>query len=120
MPHSQSLPKNISSQIDCELSSSLPNNFVDHSYISSRVCDDKKVSNNEKLKFSPNQSGISKPNRTRSNMKTCQTQTDFETPQEIVAKKGRGSEDFQKKLLKFESTIAQGSGKKPVSSNYFR
>uniref|UniRef100_A0AAR5Q0L6 MABP1/WDR62 second WD40 domain-containing protein n=1 Tax=Dendroctonus ponderosae TaxID=77166 RepID=A0AAR5Q0L6_DENPD len=115
MPHSQSLPKNISSQIDCELSSSLPKNFVDHSYISSGICDDKKVCNNDKLKFPPNQNAISKPDRARSNMKTCQTQTDFETPQEIVAKKGRGSEDFQKKLLKFESTIAQGSGKKPVA-----
>ncbi|KAL1501244.1 hypothetical protein ABEB36_006606 [Hypothenemus hampei] len=49
----------------------------------------------------------------KTNMKTCQTQTDFETPQEIVAKKARGSEDFQRKLLKFESGIM--SGKKPVA-----
>ncbi|XP_066252026.1 uncharacterized protein Wdr62 isoform X1 [Euwallacea similis] len=100
VPHSQSLPKNISSQLDCELSSSLPKNFVDHSsYMaenSLHVMDHNKT-------------------RGRSSVKTCQTQTDFETPQEIVTKKARGSEEFQRKLLKFESSIAKASGKKPVT-----
>lgn len=41
-------------------------------------------------------------------LKTTQTQTDFnyETPEEKVAKKTKASADFQKKLLKFESAIA--------------
>lgn len=44
-------------------------------------------------------------------MKTSQTQTDlyFETPEEIVAKKSYASQDFQKKLLKFETVIAQSN-----------
>lgn len=85
VPHSKSLPKNISSQLDCELSSSLPKNFVEHTV------------------------------KVRPGVRTCQTQTDFETPQEIVAKKARGSEEFQKKLLKFESSVTKSSSKKPVS-----
>ncbi|KAK5638850.1 hypothetical protein RI129_013145 [Pyrocoelia pectoralis] len=42
-------------------------------------------------------------------MKTSQTQTDFsfQTPQEIVAKKNCSSLEFQEKLLKFETCIAQ-------------
>lgn len=42
-------------------------------------------------------------------LKTSQTQTDFtfETPHEIVAKKSCSSTDFQEKLLKFETCIAQ-------------
>lgn len=48
-------------------------------------------------------------------VKTTQTQTDlnFETPEEIVAKKTKASADFQQKLLKFESAIAQNVVKKP-------
>ncbi|XP_050299920.1 uncharacterized protein LOC126738571 isoform X2 [Anthonomus grandis grandis] len=108
MPHSQSLPKNISSQFEAELSSSLPKNFVEHSHTPSSSCQiNKKVNTNQKCIDCF---------KTRGPVKTCQTQTDFETPQEIVAKKGsRGSEDFQKKLLKFESSIAQVSGKRPVA-----
>lgn len=42
-------------------------------------------------------------------LKTSQTQTDFtfETPEEIVAKKNCSNSDFQQKLLKFETCIAQ-------------
>lgn len=42
-------------------------------------------------------------------LKTSQTQTDlnFETPEEIVSKKKTASVDFQQKLLKFETCIAQ-------------
>ncbi|XP_030764315.1 uncharacterized protein LOC115888674 [Sitophilus oryzae] len=98
MPHSQSLPKNISCKYDTELSSSLPKNFIEHHYTASQ----------------PIQASSGK--KSKGSLKTCQTQTDFETPQQIVAKKaGRGSEDFQKKLLKFESTIAQSTHKKPVA-----
>lgn len=45
----------------------------------------------------------------RARLKTSQTQTDFtfETPHEIVAKKTATSSDFQEKLLKFETCIAQ-------------
>lgn len=42
-------------------------------------------------------------------LKTSQTQTDlnFETPEEIVLRKKTASADFQQKLLKFETCIAQ-------------
>lgn len=46
----------------------------------------------------------------KAQLKTSQTQTDFATPQEIVAKKSNASAEFQEKLLRFE-TIA----KKPVT-----
>lgn len=52
--------------------------------------------------------------RQKTTLKTSQTQTDlhFESPEEIVAKKTKASADFQRKLLKFESAIAQNL-KKP-------
>lgn len=54
-------------------------------------------------------------------MKTSQTQTDlnFESPEEIVAKKKTTSVDFQRKLLKFEACIAQNVVKKPEKSIAF-
>lgn len=96
MSHSQSLPKNMSCQFEVELSSSLPKNyqetFYDHSPYNFSDC---AYRNKTKV--------------IKSNVKTIQTQTDFATPQEIVTKKAqRGSEEFQKKLLKFEQ-------KKPVA-----
>lgn len=65
--------------------------------------------NNAELKQS--QSLYTMPLKT---VKTIQTQTDlnFETPEEIVAKKTKASPDFQQKLLKFESAIAQNVVKK--------
>lgn len=54
-------------------------------------------------------------------LKTSQTQTDFnfETPEEIVAKKTKASADFQQKLLKFESAIAQNVRKPQKSVAFF-
>ncbi|XP_031332031.1 uncharacterized protein LOC116162536 isoform X2 [Photinus pyralis] len=52
--------------------------------------------------------GGSLPKNYSARMKTSQTQTDFsfQTPQEIVAKRNPSNSDFQRKLLKFETCIA--------------
>lgn len=103
--HSQSLPKNISSQFDVEMSSSLPKNYHDFTY--------DRPAYDFQIDVKRSQSLYDPPKIIKAPMKTSQTQTDFATPQEIVAKKARGSEEFQKKLLKFECEIA--ANKKPVA-----
>lgn len=113
MLHSQSLPKNITCEID-SLSRSVPKEFgYDcslYNYDNFRFDQSPQVGGNDvKRSKSMYESCASK-----STLKTSQTQTDFVTPEQIVAKKKNASEDFQKKLLKFETTIAQHN-KKPVS-----
>lgn len=84
MIHSQSVPKNMSDGFNLELSSSLPSNYYAFGY-------EPPICMKESTKI------------VKASMRTCQTQTDFATPQEIVTKKVlRGSEEFQRKLLKFE------------------
>ncbi|KAF7286628.1 hypothetical protein GWI33_004661 [Rhynchophorus ferrugineus] len=121
MVHSQSLPKNISNY-DSELSSSLPKNFVEHPFTQAPTSNPSRIlkvtsgfDTTTHSTFTEANRSLCSSKKSKSNVKTCQTQTDFETPQEIVAKKSRGSEDFQKKLLKFESSVAQSSHKKPVA-----
>jgi hypothetical protein len=46
----------------------------------------------------------------KAQLRTSQTQTDFPTPQEVVAKKCNASAEFQEKLLRFENIA-----KKPVA-----
>ncbi|KAJ8981870.1 hypothetical protein NQ317_008217 [Molorchus minor] len=87
MSHSQSLPKNMSNQYDIELSSSLPKNYSEIFFDSITMCNEVKRS----------QSMCDTQKIIKANMKTCQTQTDFESPQEIVSKKARGSDEFQRK-----------------------
>lgn len=106
MSHSQSLPKNMSNQFEVEMSSSLPKNYPEFNYDGSVYNHD--YSSNSKCEVRRSHSMYDPPKVIKANVKTCQTQTDFETPQEIVSKKARGSEEFQKKLLKFEE-------KKPVA-----
>lgn len=93
--HSQSVPKNMCTPFDVEMSSSLPKNYPDFgTYDYGSKCEVRCLHNAPKIIKAT---------------KTCQTQTDFATAQEIVTKKAvRGSEEFQKKLLKFEQ-------KKPIS-----
>lgn len=57
------------------------------------------------------------PAKTFKTLKTIQTQTDFPTPEELVQKKSKASEDFQKKLLKFEESIAQTDLRRELKKN---
>ncbi|KAL3271992.1 hypothetical protein HHI36_022460 [Cryptolaemus montrouzieri] len=50
-------------------------------------------------------------------LKTTQTQTDFATPEELVLKKTKASEEFQRKLLKFEESIAQTELRRELKRN---
>ena len=54
----------------------------------------------------------------KNNLRTSQTQTEmnFRTPEEIVATKSNLSTDFQQKLLKFETCIAQNNLKTSVQT----
>ncbi|RZC39841.1 hypothetical protein BDFB_009566, partial [Asbolus verrucosus] len=63
----------------------------------------------------PKNLGSAPPSPRRAQMKTSQTQTDFATPQELVAKKSNASAEFQEKLLRFETNIARNELKKPVA-----
>nr|CAI5844434.1 unnamed protein product [Callosobruchus analis] len=104
IPHSQSLPKNIACPFEPEMSSSLPKNYQEFTY--DRSVYNYNYSTNSRCEMTYIQEA---PKIIKASVKTTQTQTDFATPQEVVSKKAqRGSEDFQKKLLKFEQ-------KKPIA-----
>ncbi|KAJ8969563.1 hypothetical protein NQ314_001684 [Rhamnusium bicolor] len=85
MSHSQSLPKNMSNQNEVELSSSLPKNYPEFNYDSSVYNYD--YSSNIKCDVRRSQSMYDAPKIIKANVKTCQTQTDFATPQEIFEQK---------------------------------
>ena len=58
----------------------------------------------------PKNLGSGPPSPRKAQMRTSQTQTDFPTTEEVVAKKTNASAEFQEKLLRFENIA-----KKPVT-----